>query len=68
MIRFIRALIYAAGAAILGSLFLDWLDRNKPKEKTDTLRLDTTSNEDQTIERLDDDTRQALLDELASQV
>lgn len=68
MIRFIRALIYAAGAAILGSLFLDWLDRNKPTKKTDKLRLDASSNEDQTIERLDDDTRQALLDELASQV
>lgn len=68
MIRFIRALIYAAGAAILGSLFLDWLDRNQPKQKTGRPRLDATSNEDQTIERLDDDTRQALLDELASQV
>ncbi|MCH8122303.1 MAG: hypothetical protein IH853_04195 [Bacteroidetes bacterium] len=67
MTRFIRALIYGAFAAFAATIVLNWLDRelNAP-EKQD--RLKTPAKSDPSIDRMGDDAKQALLDELASQV
>ena len=67
MVRFIRALLYGAFAAFAATLFLDWLDRdlngaNKAGE------LSTSSDADESIDRIGDEAKQALLDELAAQV
>ncbi len=67
MTKFIRALIYGAFAAFAATVILDWLDRdlNAP-EKSD--RINAPGNSESTIDKLGDEAKQALLDELAAQV
>lgn len=67
MIRFIRALIYGAFAAVAATLLLDWFDRNRPAYDKPR-RLDPGSADDSSIDQMGDDAKQALLDELAAQV
>lgn len=67
MTRFIRALIYGAFAAVVATFLLDWLDRDlNAREKPD--RLKGPGKENRSIDRLGDEAKQALLDELAAQV
>ena len=67
MIRFIRALIYGAVAAIAATFVLDWLDRNA-NTPANPGRVEDGRSSRETIDKLGDDAKQALLDELASQV
>ncbi len=67
MIRFFRALIYGALAAIAASLILDWLDhRVGSPSKPD--RVESPRDSDSAIDQMGNDAKQALLDELAAQV
>jgi len=67
MIRFIRAVLYGAFAAIAATLFLDWLDRKRLPAKQLTPRS-TSRPRSTKVENMDDEARKALLDELAAQV
>ncbi|GMQ81501.1 MAG: hypothetical protein BMS9Abin05_0933 [Rhodothermia bacterium] len=67
MTRFIRALIYGAFAAFVATVVLDWLDRdlNAPTKPD---RLNAPEKPERSIDKLGDEAKQALLDELAAQV
>jgi hypothetical protein len=67
MIRFIRALIYGAVAAMAATLVLDWLDR-KAGTTTTTPRVAPLRANSDGLDQMSDDAKQALLDELAAQV
>jgi hypothetical protein len=67
MIRFIRAVLYGAFAAIAATLILDWLDRKRPPAGQLTSRS-TARPRSTKVENMDDEARKALLDELAAQV
>ncbi len=64
MIRFIRAVIYSIAAAMAASFFLDWLDRtaNTARRHKDEMK------EENAIDKLGNDEKEALLDELAAKV
>jgi len=67
MIRFIRALIYGAFAAVAATLILDWLDRRMPSQKPAPRKAKIRPS-GETIDRMGEDAKKALLDELAAQV
>ena len=64
MIRFIRAVIYSIAAAMAASFFLDGLDRtaNTVRRHKDEMK------EENAIDKLGNDEKEALLDELAAKV
>jgi len=67
MIRFFRALIYGAFAAIAASLIMDWLNhRAGSQSKPDLVESPRDSNS--AVDQMGDDAKKALLDELAAQV
>ena len=67
MVRFIRALLYGAFAAFVATLFLDWLDSDL-NASTKADEFDASSDEGDRVDQMGDDAKQALLDELATQV
>ncbi len=67
MIRFFRALIYGAFAAIAASLLLDWLDHRLGSPSKPNL-VESPRDSNSTVDQMGDDAKQALLDELAAQV
>ena len=64
MIRFIRAVIYSIAAAIAASFILDWLDRtaNTARRHKDEMK------EENAIDKLGNDEKERLLDELSAHV
>ena len=67
MIRFFRALIYGAFAAIAASLILDWLDHRVGSPSKPDL-VESPSDSNSAFDQMGDDAKKALLDELAAQV
>ena len=67
MIRFFRALIYGACAAIAASLILDWLD-HRLGSRSKPARMESPRDSNSAIDHMGDDAKKALLDELAAQV
>ena len=67
MIRFIRALIYGAFAAVTATLIMDWLDHRASTSQGPN-RVKSHQDHNSAVDQMGDEAKKALLDELAAQV